>query len=155
MNLGILIKAWPRSLPPTIIPIGALHTRQGKPLPEVQSFIRIFETILYFLLNSFFLNFIIFFLQPFKTFTDEAKDGFIVFTLGSFVKVSSMPKETLDIFLEVMRTIPQRIVWKWEGQPLKNLPPNVLMIDWLPQQDLLGRVSKNKLLSNLPFYHLT
>lgn len=54
MNLGILIKAWPRSLPPTIIPIGALHTRQGKPLPEVQSFIRIFETILYFLLNSFF-----------------------------------------------------------------------------------------------------
>lgn len=54
-----------------------------------------------------------------------------------------------------MRTIPQRIVWKWEGQPLKNLPPNVLMIDWLPQQDLLGRVSKNKLLSNLPFYHLT
>ena len=66
MNLGILIKAWPRSLPPTIIPIGALHTRQGKPLPEVQSFIRIFETILYFLLNSFFLNFIIFFYSHLK-----------------------------------------------------------------------------------------
>ena len=26
---------WPRSLPPSVIPIGALHTRPAKPLPEV------------------------------------------------------------------------------------------------------------------------
>ena len=89
-------------------------------------------------------------MQPFKTFTDEAKDGFIVFTLGSFVKVSSMPKETLDTFLEVMAKIPRiKIVWKWEGQPLKNLPSNVLMINWLPQQDLLGTLSQKKMRNNL------
>ena len=76
--------------------------------------------------------------QPFKTFTDEATDGFVVFTLGSFVQVSSMPKETLDVFLQVLSKIPQRIIWKWEGSPLKNLPSNIMMIDWLPQQDLLG-----------------
>lgn len=29
------ITNWPRSLPPTILPIGALHTRPAKPLPEV------------------------------------------------------------------------------------------------------------------------
>ena len=28
---------WPRSLPPSVIPIGAIHTRPAKPLPEVQS----------------------------------------------------------------------------------------------------------------------
>ena len=26
---------WPRSLPPNVIPIGALHTRPAKPLPQV------------------------------------------------------------------------------------------------------------------------
>ena len=89
-------------------------------------------------------------MQPFKTFTDEAKDGFIVFTLGSFVKVSSMPKETLDTFLEVMAKIPRiKIVWKWEGQPLKNLPSNVLMIDWLPQQDLFTGANSTKLYGSI------
>ena len=27
--------AWPRPLPPNVIPIGALHVRPGKPLPQV------------------------------------------------------------------------------------------------------------------------
>jgi len=103
-----------------------------------------FFHILYFALHSEIL-------QPFKTFTDEAKDGFIVFTLGSFVKVSSLPKETLNTFLEVMAKIPHiKIVWTWEGLPYpKNLPSNVLMIDWLTQQDLLGRLSQNKIHNNL------
>ena len=29
---------WPRQLPPSVIPIGALHTRPAKPLPEVYFF---------------------------------------------------------------------------------------------------------------------
>ena len=29
--------AWPRTLPPTFIPIGALHVRHAKPLPNVLS----------------------------------------------------------------------------------------------------------------------
>ena len=28
-------KHWPRSLPPTIVPVGAIHTRPAKPLPKV------------------------------------------------------------------------------------------------------------------------
>ena len=30
--------SWPRSLPPSIIPLGALHARPAKPLPEVPQF---------------------------------------------------------------------------------------------------------------------
>ncbi len=73
-----------------------------------------------------------------KTFADEAKDGFIVFTLGSFVSVSTMPKETVNTFIRVFSKLPQRVVWKWEADIPQGVPSNIMMVDWLPQQDLLG-----------------
>ena len=77
-------------------------------------------------------------LKPFKTFADEAKSGFIIFTLGSLVKVSSMPNETLRAFINTFTKLPQRVIWKWEAEIPLNLPPNIMMTNWLPQQDLLG-----------------
>lgn len=71
----------------------------------------------------------------------SADDGFIVFTLGSFVPVSSMPAELFQKFLKVFSRIPQKIVWKWEAKPPEDLPSNILMTHWLPQQDLLGIVT--------------
>ncbi|XP_057375387.1 UDP-glycosyltransferase UGT5-like [Daphnia carinata] len=100
---------WPRSLPPTVLTIGAIHARPAKQLPP-----------------------------KFKAFADEAKDGFIVLTLGSFVSVSSMPQELVDTFMRVFSKLPQRVIWKWEATIPANIPPNVMMVDWLPQQDLLG-----------------
>ncbi|XP_032792429.2 UDP-glycosyltransferase UGT5 [Daphnia magna] len=100
---------WPRSIPPTVIPIGAVHTRPAKQLPP-----------------------------QLKQIADEANDGFIVFTLGSMIKATSIPSVTLQTFLKVFSEIPQRVIWKWEGEVPEDTPPNVVMADWLPQQDLLG-----------------
>ena len=52
--------------------------------------------------------------------------------------MKSLPPKSFEMFLNVFSKIPQRVVWKWEDQPLENLPPNILMVDWLPQIDLLG-----------------
>ena len=49
-----------------------------------------------------------------------------------------MPQDALDAFLRVFAKIPQRVIWKWDGQKLENASDNILFIDWLPQQDLLG-----------------
>ena len=76
--------------------------------------------------------------QEFKTFADDAKDGFIIFTLGSFVPVSSMPAETLHAFMSAFAKFSQRVLWKWEAEIPTNLPSNIMMTKWLPQQDLLG-----------------
>ena len=73
-----------------------------------------------------------------KSFADGAEDGLVVFTLGSLIPVSSMPKETIDIFLRVFSKLPQRILWKWEAAIPSDLPKNIKMMKWLPQQDLLG-----------------
>ena len=77
--------------------------------------------------------------KEFQTFADEAEDGFIVFTLGSLVSVSEMPEEDLKAFLKAFAKLPQKVIWKWESEIPPNLPPNIMMTKWLPQQDLLGR----------------
>lgn len=76
-----------------------------------------------------------------QSFADGAEHGLIVFTLGSNSKVSSMPKHIQQIFFSVFARLPQRVLWKWElsGDDFP-LPPNVKLVDWLPQQDLLGNL---------------
>lgn len=40
----------------------------------------------------------------------------------------------------VFRQLPQRVLWKWEGEDMPDLPLNVKLARWLPQQDLLGKL---------------
>lgn len=49
-----------------------------------------------------------------------------------------MPAHAKEAFVRVFSRIPQRVIWKWENTAL-DLLPNVKTIDWVPQQDLLGK----------------
>lgn len=41
--------------------------------------------------------------------------------------------------MRVFRQLPQRVLWKWEADDdMRDLPANVKLARWLPQQDLLG-----------------
>lgn len=73
-----------------------------------------------------------------QSFVDGAEQGFIIFTLGSNSRVSSMPVHIQQAFIQVFSRLPQRVLWKWEKSSQLKLPPNVKMVEWLPQQDLLG-----------------
>lgn len=62
----------------------------------------------------------------------------LIFSWCSEIKVT--PTNVFqDILVEAFRRLPQRVVWKYEGDDLQ-LPPNVLPMDWVPQQDLLGEL---------------
>lgn len=62
----------------------------------------------------------------------------LIFSWCSEIKVT--PTNLFqDILVEAFRRLPQRVVWKYEGDDLQ-LPPNVLAMDWVPQQDLLGEL---------------
>ncbi|XP_055041110.2 UDP-glucuronosyltransferase 1A1 isoform X2 [Misgurnus anguillicaudatus] len=66
----------------------------------------------------------------------SGEDGFVVFTLGSLI--ASMPKEKAEIFFNAFSMIPQRVLWRYTGEIPENVPKNVKLMKWLPQNDLLG-----------------
>ncbi|XP_033333679.2 UDP-glycosyltransferase UGT5 [Megalopta genalis] len=72
-----------------------------------------------------------------QRFVDNAAEGFIYFSLGSNVMSSSMPKETLQIFLDVFSKLPYKVVWKFE-KDMPNKPDNIYTGKWLPQQSILA-----------------
>lgn len=70
--------------------------------------------------------------------------GFIFVSMGSSVKAANMPEYLRRLLLCVFRQLPQRVLWKWEaGNDMPDLPPNVKLSRWLPQQDLLGKLFNN------------
>lgn len=78
------------------------------------------------------------FFKDLQEFADGATYGLIIFTLGSMIPVSSMPKEIVNIFISVFSKLQQKVIWKWEDEEQPNVPANTKMVKWLPQQDLLG-----------------
>lgn len=73
-----------------------------------------------------------------QQFLDEAEHGAIYFSLGSQVESKDMPAEKLRIFLQVFSQLKQRVLWKFENDTITNLPSNVMVKKWLPQNDILA-----------------
>ncbi|XP_053685917.1 UDP-glucosyltransferase 2-like [Sabethes cyaneus] len=69
---------------------------------------------------------------------DGAEHGVIFFSLGTNIKSSSLPQETLDAVLNTLKKLKQRVIWKWDSHDMPNKPSNVLLRKWLPQDDILA-----------------
>lgn len=94
---------------PAVVESGGLHCRPAKPLPN-----------------------------DLEAFMESSGDyGVVYFSLGSTVKGESMPRDLQESILRVFGKLPQKILWKFEGE-IENLPPNVRVLKWIPQQDVLG-----------------
>lgn len=78
-------------------------------------------------------------LQDLQKFIDEAKHGVVVFSLGSIAKSNTMTAEIRAAFQDAFAEIPQRVIWKFDDT-IENLSNNVLLMKWMPQRDILGRV---------------
>lgn len=66
----------------------------------------------------------------------SGEDGFVVFTFGTMV--SQMPDEVKTIFFEAFKQIPQKVIWRYTGPVPDNVPQNVKLMKWVPQNDLLA-----------------
>lgn len=60
--------------------------------------------------------------------------------MGSSVKAANMPEHLRRLLVQTFAQLPYRVLWKWEGglSGMQDLPPNVKLGRWLPQQDILG-----------------
>lgn len=99
----------PRPTISGLVNIGGAHIQKPKPLPE-----------------------------DIKMFIESAEEGVVYFSLGSFMKSTEMPKEKLDIIIEGLSRLKQKVIWKYEDESIKNLPKNIMIKKWMPQSDILS-----------------
>ncbi|KAK8720021.1 hypothetical protein OTU49_013624 [Cherax quadricarinatus] len=69
--------------------------------------------------------------------SEAGSAGVIYFNLGSLASSGDIPVEYRNLFIQAFRRLPQRVIWKYEGE-LKNISDNVMLTKWLPQQDILA-----------------
>ncbi|KAL7645204.1 UNVERIFIED_CONTAM: hypothetical protein RMT77_003590 [Armadillidium vulgare] len=99
----------PVPLLPSQVEVGGLHCRPAKPLPkDLQEFI-----------------------------DESGSDGVIYFSLGTVCQGSTIPENFKKILVEAFSKLKQRVIWKFEEE-FENLPKNIMIKNFLPQQDILG-----------------
>jgi glucuronosyltransferase len=68
----------------------------------------------------------------------SGEHGIVLFSLGSFMKGADMREEDRNTFVAAFSQLKQRVLWRWDGQPFSGVPANVKLMQWIPQQDVLG-----------------
>ncbi|XP_053182146.1 UDP-glucuronosyltransferase 2B31-like [Scomber japonicus] len=82
--------------------------------------------------------------KPSKPLSKELEDfvqssgehGIIVMTLGTLV--AKLPEDMTEDIAAAFAQLPQKVIWKHKGKRPSSLGNNTLILDWLPQNDLLG-----------------
>jgi glucuronosyltransferase len=67
----------------------------------------------------------------------DTPEGFIFVSFGTYFNPSEMTNETKQMLVDTFSQIPHQVIFKYKGQ-LPGLSSNVKLVDWAPQQDLLG-----------------
>ncbi|XP_051239006.1 UDP-glucuronosyltransferase 2C1-like [Dicentrarchus labrax] len=99
---------YPRPTMPNIVYMGGFQCKPPKPLPV-----------------------------DLEDFVQSSGDhGVIMMTLGTLV--GTLPQHIAEEIAAAFAQLPQKVVWRYMGQKPANLGNNTLIVNWLPQNDLLG-----------------
>lgn len=99
---------FPRPIMPNFVHVGGFQCKPSKPLPPH--------------------------LEEFVEGSGE--HGVIVMSLGTLVK--GLPTEITSEIAAGFARLPQRVIWRHLGERPQNLGNNTLLVEWMPQNDLLG-----------------
>ncbi|XP_069384372.1 UDP-glucuronosyltransferase 2C1-like isoform X2 [Paralichthys olivaceus] len=99
---------YPRPTMPNVVYIGGFQCKPPKPLSE-----------------------------DLEKFVQSSGDhGVVMMTLGTLV--GKLPQDVAEEIAAAFAQLPQKVVWRYVGERPVNLGNNTLLVNWLPQNDLLG-----------------
>ncbi|XP_035437704.2 UDP-glucosyltransferase 2 [Spodoptera frugiperda] len=103
--------SYPRPYLPNVAEVACIHCKEAKPLdPEIEEWI-----------------------------SGAGETGFVYVSMGSSVRTTKMPLSAHRLLVEALGRLPQRVLWKQDvEQNMTDIPSNIRLYKWLPQQDLLG-----------------
>ncbi|XP_039996204.1 UDP glucuronosyltransferase 5 family, polypeptide G1 [Xiphias gladius] len=99
---------FPRPTMPHVVYIGGFQCKKAKPLPAE--------------LEAFMQS--------------SGEHGVVVMSLGTFV--SALPRDVTEAIAAAFAQLPQKVVWRFAGEKPSSLGNNTLLVDWLPQNNILG-----------------
>ncbi|CAG4949313.1 unnamed protein product [Colias eurytheme] len=73
-----------------------------------------------------------------ERFINESEHGVVLFSFGSLIKTSTIPKYKEEVIIKALSKLKQRVIWKYEESGEEGtLTGNILKVRWLPQFELL------------------
>ncbi|XP_040924362.1 UDP-glucuronosyltransferase 2C1-like [Betta splendens] len=66
----------------------------------------------------------------------SGEHGVVLMSLGTLVQ--GLPTDITSEIAAAFAQLPQKVVWRHVGQRPRNLGNNTVLVDWMPQNDLLG-----------------
>lgn len=84
--------------------------------------------------------FFFYFLKDIEQFVNSSINGIVLFSMGSFLRSDMLPQSVLKSILLAFEEMPNyNFLWKFETNTLPTkLPKNVMIKEWLPQNDILA-----------------
>ncbi|XP_012232546.2 UDP-glycosyltransferase UGT5-like [Linepithema humile] len=76
--------------------------------------------------------------QDLEKILNDAKQGYVYFSLGSNIKSNTLSDERRNMLLRAFAKLPYKVLWKFESEFLPDKPNNVIIRKWLPQQEILA-----------------
>lgn len=73
-------------------------------------------------------------------FLDNAREGVIYFSFGTNVGPKSVNETLRQEILNAFRELPYKVLMKFKAE-LKDVPKNVNVQKWVPQQDILRKLN--------------
>ncbi|XP_058974185.1 UDP-glycosyltransferase UGT5 [Musca domestica] len=73
-----------------------------------------------------------------EKFINGSRHGVIYFSMGSNIKSANLPVEKRQAIMKALKSLKQRVLWKFEDPNLEGKPDNVYISDWFPQDDILA-----------------
>ncbi|KAL2088266.1 hypothetical protein ACEWY4_015165 [Coilia grayii] len=99
---------FPRPTMPNVVYMGGFQCKPAKPLP-----------------------------QDLEDFVQSSGEhGVILMSLGTFV--SDLPSDLTEEIAGAFAELPQKVIWRYMGERPSTLGNNTLLVDWMPQNDILG-----------------
>ncbi|XP_068443787.1 UDP glucuronosyltransferase 5 family, polypeptide G1 [Clinocottus analis] len=99
---------FPRPTMPNVVYVGGFQCKEPRPLPAE--------------LEAFMQS--------------SGEHGVVVMSLGTMV--SALPRDATEAIAAAFARLPQKVVWKFMGEKPSSLGNNTLLVNWMPQRDLLG-----------------
>ncbi|XP_056134137.1 UDP-glucuronosyltransferase 2A2-like [Lampris incognitus] len=99
---------FPRPTMPNIIYMGGFQCKPAEPLPQH--------------LEDFVLS--------------SGEHGVIIMSLGTLI--GDLPHDLAEEIAAAFAKLPQKVIWRHKGTRPTTLGNNTLLVDWMPQNDLLG-----------------